>query len=56
MINDVPTWKLEKDGAYTVRSAYKDIMNHNVATLQHRAPGTGIVFGSINCHQRYIKN
>jgi hypothetical protein len=48
----VPTWKLEKDGGYTVRSAYKDVMNHNVAALQHRVPGTGIVFGSLNCHQR----
>ena len=39
VINDVPTWKLEKDGVYTVHSAYKDILNHDVVALQHRVPG-----------------
>lgn len=33
VINDVPTWKLEKDGVYTVRSAYKDILNHDVVEI-----------------------
>jgi len=31
VINDVSTWKLEKDGAYTSRSAYKNIKNHYLA-------------------------
>nr|ABN05787.1 hypothetical protein MtrDRAFT_AC148816g38v2 [Medicago truncatula] len=31
-------WKLKKDGVYTVKSPYQDILNHDVAVLQHRVP------------------
>jgi len=41
--HDVPVWKFEKDGAYSVKSAYKDILNHDVAVVQHR------VSGNCNC-------
>ncbi|AET02267.1 hypothetical protein MTR_8g038340 [Medicago truncatula] len=51
VINDVSTCKLEKDGAYTVRSAYKNIMNHNFPTLQHCVSRNGM-FVSLNCNQR----
>nr|ABN08838.1 Thioredoxin-like fold [Medicago truncatula] len=39
MTHDVPTWKFEKDGAYSVKSAYKDILNHDVSVVQHRVSG-----------------
>ena len=29
VIHDMPTWKLEKDGGYMVKSVYMNIMNHN---------------------------
>jgi len=35
---DVPAWKFETDGAYSVKTAYKDIMNHDVAVVQNRVP------------------
>lgn len=41
LIHDVATLKLERDGVYTVKSAYKDIMNHDMTTLQHRVLGNG---------------
>jgi len=37
--HDMLTWRLEMDGVYTVKSAYKDIMNHDVEDVQHRLPG-----------------
>jgi hypothetical protein len=37
--HDVPVWKFERDGAYSVNSAYKDILNHDVVVVQHRVPG-----------------
>ena len=37
--HDVSAWKFEKDGAYSVKSAYKDILNHDVVVVQHRVPG-----------------
>jgi len=37
--HDVPVWKFEKDGDYSVKTAYKDILNHDVAIIQHRVPG-----------------
>jgi hypothetical protein len=37
--HDVPTWKLKKDNVYTVKSAYKDILNHDAAILQHHVSG-----------------
>jgi hypothetical protein len=35
----VLVWQFERDGAYSVKSAYKDILNHDVAVIQHRVPG-----------------
>jgi hypothetical protein len=37
--HDVPVWKFERDGAYSVKSAYNDILNHDMAVVQHRVPG-----------------
>ena len=37
--HDVPVWKFERGGAYSVKSAYKDILNHDVAVVQHRVSG-----------------
>ena len=37
--HDVPVWKFERDGAYSLKSAYKDILNHDVAVVEHRVPG-----------------
>jgi len=37
--HDVPVWKFERDDAYSVKSAYKDILNHDMAVVQHRVPG-----------------
>jgi len=31
--HDVPVLKFERDGVYSVKSAYKDILNHDVAVL-----------------------
>jgi len=39
VLHDMPTWKFEKDGVYSVKSTYKDIMNHNLEIVQHRVPG-----------------
>jgi len=36
VLSDALTWKFEKDGTYTVRSAYPHIMNANINMLQHR--------------------
>jgi len=35
----VPSWKFEKDGAYTIKSAYKNILNHDMSVVQHCLPG-----------------
>jgi len=37
--HDMPVWKFERDDGYSVKSAYKDIINHDVVVVQHRAPG-----------------
>jgi hypothetical protein len=37
--HDVLVWKFERDDAYSVKSAYKDILNHDVAVVHHRVPG-----------------
>jgi len=37
--HDVPVWKFERDGAYSVKTDYKDILNHDVAVVQHRVLG-----------------
>ena len=55
VINDVPTWKLEKGGVYTVRIAYKDILNHDVVALQHRVPGNWNCIWSIKLPPK-VKN
>ncbi|KEH15732.1 hypothetical protein MTR_0607s0040, partial [Medicago truncatula] len=34
--HDMPVSKFETDGTYSVKSAYKDILNHDVAIVQHR--------------------
>jgi len=39
LTHDVPVWKFERDGAYSVKSAYKDILNHDMAIVQHHMPG-----------------
>lgn len=37
---DKATWRLEKNGLYSVCSgAYREIINNNDAMLQHRVPG-----------------
>jgi len=41
--HDVPVWKFKRDGDYSVKCAYKDILNHDVAVVQHRVPG------NLNC-------
>lgn len=33
VLHDMPTWKVEKDGAYSVRSAYRDTMKHNLEVI-----------------------
>jgi hypothetical protein len=33
---DKATWRLERNGCYSVRSAYRDITNNDAAMLQHR--------------------
>jgi len=35
----MPSWKFDKDGVYSVQSAYIDIMNHNLEVVQHRVSG-----------------
>ena len=37
--HDVPVWKFERDGVYSVKSAYKDILNHDVVVVHHHVPG-----------------
>jgi len=36
---DTPTWKLEKNGIYSVRSAYKSIMENSLTVQQHKIDG-----------------
>lgn len=36
---DAPTWRFEKDGKYSVRSAYRDIINNDQNAVQHRVAG-----------------
>jgi len=36
---DVHVWKFERGGDYLVKSAYKDILNRDVAVVQHRVLG-----------------
>jgi len=36
---DKATWRLEKNGLYSVRSAYREIINSNDAMLHYRVPG-----------------
>lgn len=37
---DIATWRFEKDGNYSIRSAYCDILNNNTALNQHRVNGS----------------
>jgi hypothetical protein len=36
---DTATWRYEKNGLYSVRSAYRDIINNTEVMLHHRVPG-----------------
>jgi len=36
---DKATWRFKKNGIYSVRSAYWDIINNDDTLLQHRIPG-----------------
>jgi len=33
------TWRFDKEYRYTTKSAYKDIINHNLEVLQYRMQG-----------------
>jgi hypothetical protein len=39
VLHDMPTWKFKKDDVYLIKSAYRDIMNHNLEVVQHNVPG-----------------
>lgn len=42
----MPTWKINKDGGYMVRSVYMEFMNHNLEAQQQRVSGIGTKFGN----------
>ena len=50
--HDVHVWKFEMDGAYSVKSAYKDILNHDVAVVQHRVRGNWNCIWSLKLPRR----
>jgi len=50
VLHDMPIWMFEKDGVYSVRSAYRDIMI--IIWKLHR--GIGILFWSNSFHRRWI--
>jgi len=51
----VLVWKFERDDAYSVKSVYKDILNHDVAVVQHHVSGNWICIWSLKLPPK-VKN